>query len=385
MLTGVHGGLAVAEEAFFEEIKRYVGFGPADEAALHKLRPLVVPHRLAIAHRFYQHIERHPSAGAVLDGPEQTARLKVTLQRWVVECFEGPWGDAYYARRSCIGRRHVEINLDQRYMLTGMSVVRDHIFELVIASGFEDLSLLRSVDKLLDMELAIMLESYREENEAKLRRSERLAAYGEVMAAVAHELRNPLSVMDSSLYLLSRTASDDSLQRHVDSLREQVDYSSATIQSLLDLVRGRKPHTEALDLGVLVKNIVDGVECRATLTYFCEDKLPVIRADSDHVSRALLNLVTNSIQAMADDGTIEVRVTAEHGHVVIVVNDDGPGIAPPVAASLFEPLVTTKAQGVSLGLSLARRLIEDLGGRLVLTEGSLPGAAFAIYLPVAQS
>src|SRR4030095_5906155 len=112
-------------ETLFEELKRYVLWEPADEAALRALHPLAAPEFERIADVFYRRILDHDEARTVLEGGEsQVGRLKVTIRAWMDTLLTGPWDEAYYERRARIGRVHVRIKLPQHYMLGAMDVVR---------------------------------------------------------------------------------------------------------------------------------------------------------------------------------------------------------------------------------------------------------------------
>jgi len=189
-------------ENIFEELKRYIGFGAEDEAALRELRPVVAPSFPAIAETFYQSILRHPGARTVLEGGEaQVGRLKATLQPWMDRLLSGPWDEDYYLTRSRIGRVHVRIGLPQHYMFGAMNVVRRELGRIVDPHYGSAIERLRrahtALDKVLDLELAIMLHTYREDLLEQQSRMERLSAYGQLVGFIGHELRNPLSVIET--------------------------------------------------------------------------------------------------------------------------------------------------------------------------------------------
>ncbi|HEU5056976.1 MAG TPA: protoglobin domain-containing protein, partial [Kofleriaceae bacterium] len=153
-------------ESFFEELKRYVRFGPDEEAALRELAPHARPYFDEIAEAFYDRLSNHERARRVLSGPEQVERLKGTLVAWLESLLMGPWDEAYHQRRARIGRRHVEIDLPQRYMFAAMDHIRIALSRIANLSFREDvgrrLQITSALHKILDLELAIMLESYRE-------------------------------------------------------------------------------------------------------------------------------------------------------------------------------------------------------------------------------
>ncbi len=380
---------AAPEESFFEEIKRYVGFDAEDERLLRELAPRIVPHAQAISDTFYERILGHPGARrSITGGDAQVTSLRRTLAGWVRELFEGPWDHGYYERRARIGRRHVEISLPQQYMLTAMNVMRVRIAGIVLDSAV-DLQRarveLRAVDRLLDLDLAVMLHTYREDSFARVQRSERLATFGQLTASIAHELRNPLGVIESSSFLLRRRVGDatEGVTRHLDRIDAQVQLSNKIITSLLDLVRDRPWSPSEVTLGQLVASAMEAAPpCAASVTVSLGDAARArLRVDAVQMRQALVNLLGNACDAAGSEGEVRVTASLDHGEVLLVVNDTGPGVAPEVRQRLFEPLMTTKVRGIGLGLALCRRLVEQNNGRIELTTGALPGAAFALRLP----
>lgn len=153
-------------ELFFEEMKRYVRFGPSDEAALRMMLPYAASEFENIADKFYRRIEGHVEAHRVFSGPEQVRRLKGTLCEWLHQLLSGPWDQSYFELRSRIGWMHVKSGLPQRYMFGAMNLIRESLGEVVERAFAHDAVRrqegLRAISKLLDLELAIMLETYRE-------------------------------------------------------------------------------------------------------------------------------------------------------------------------------------------------------------------------------
>ena len=197
---------------FVEELLGFVGFDDDDRARLQALHPRLAPEFPAIADRFYEAVFASPSAAAVLTGPSQVDRLRVSLIDWMSTGLLGPYDERFYEKRSRIGRRHVGIGLGSQFMFTAMNVVRlayqDRIMALYPAD--EASLVMRSVHKLLDCELAIMVQHYELDTQDKLlereRRSQadRVLAIQTMSAGLAHEVRNPLNAAKLQLELLER-------------------------------------------------------------------------------------------------------------------------------------------------------------------------------------
>ena len=379
--------MAPGEEHLFDEMKRYVGFSSRDEANLRRVGPRVAPHAHSITDEFYARVLEHDGARAAITGGDaQVERLKKTLIRWIEGLFEGPWDEAYYERRARIGRRHVEIDLPQQYMFTAVNVIRGHLVEVILdtADPAHARDEIHSVDKLLDMELAVMLHTYREDHLSRMQRTERLATFGQLVASIAHELRNPLGVIESSLFLLRRRLGDtqENVGRHLEKIDGQVRLSNRIINNLLDMVRERPGAPRTVELDKVIREAVDdfGAAESSHVQISVEGGVQVY-ADPDHVRQILVNLLANALDATGATGRVALRVAREDRGTLLRVNDDGPGIDAHVRHRLFEPLVTTKTRGIGLGLALCRRLAERNGGSLALSAGELPGAAFDLRLP----
>jgi two-component system, NtrC family, sensor histidine kinase HydH len=377
-------------ESLFDELKRYVGFSADDEKALRTLHPVAAPAFPQIAEIFYDRILAHEEARRVLEsGESAVGRLKVSLVAWMEKLFQGPWDEEYYEIRSRIGRIHVRIALPQHYMFGAMNVIRRELNALIDAhysARPEELTVARAaLGKILDLELAIMLHTYRQDLVAQQERIERLSTFGQLAGTIGHELRNPLGVIESSLYILKgRLEADERSMKHLNRIGEQVSVSNQIINTLLDLIRDR-PMTRvrvrladvltevrsALSIPEGVRLSIDGVE-----------DLPDLEADAAQLRQVLLNLVENAVHAVGATGDVRVEGAQREGFVELSVQDTGPGVDPSIRKRLFEPLVTTKAKGIGLGLAFVRRIAERHGGSVSYESAPGTGARFVIRLPL---
>lgn len=376
-------------EHLFDEIKRYVHFNDADEVLLRGLLDRVQPHVFRIIDDFYDHILGHRGASrAITGGDAQVQRLKGTLRSWMEGLFTGPWDYEYYELRARIGRRHVQIDLPQQYMFTAVNVIRGHLLDVILdtaPSSQVARAEIHAVDKLLDMELAIMLHTYREDYLTRMQQNERLATFGQLVASIGHELRNPLGVMESSLFLLrGRVPQEERVVRHLDRIEAQIRVSNRIITDMLDIVRERPVLTRDVEIGGMIKDALDALVPPPGLVVKVDapDDLPLVHVDPEQMRQVLVNIVANAFDAAGEGGEVLVLATATVDSLRVVVNDNGPGIDPAVRTRIFEPLVTSKTRGIGLGLSLCRRIAERNGAEVALTSGPLPGAAFEIRFPL---
>ena len=372
----------------FDSLKQYVGFTEDASAALREVHPLVGPHFGSIVDDFYAAIEDHPGASqAITGGQAQIARLKQTLVRWMDKMLLGPHDEEYYELRARIGRMHVRIALPQQYMFTAMDRIRVRLLDVVRTQIADDSGkverIATAVNQILDLELAIMLETYREDLEAKHRNNERLATIGQFAASIGHELRNPLGVVESSLYLLRQhlkaEAEAPSVKKHLDRIGSEVVRANKTIHDLLDLARNRPPQKRSTSLHQLVESAAEAALLPAAVTLHVSVPADLtLLIDPDQIRQVLANLFTNAAQALKGRGQIWVEAEPiPGGGARLRVRDDGPGISAEDRGRVFEALFTTKAKGSGLGLALCRRIIEAHGGTIEIEPRS-DGASFLI-------
>jgi signal transduction histidine kinase len=377
-------------KAFLQNLKDYVGFTDRSTQVLQAFHAAAAPHFAAIIDDFYATIEAHPGArDAITGGEAQIQRLKRTLIQWLDSLLQGPHDQTYFERRARIGRIHVVIDLPQAYMFTAMDRIRVHLLAVARDEVVNDRrrldELAEAINQILDIELAIMLETYREDLVLKNRTAERLATIGQFAASIGHELRNPLGVMESSVFLLREhlgsAADEPRIRKHLDRIALEVKRSNKTIQDLLELARNRPPTRQRTDVDKLVASAIEGTPVPATAEIVTSVPAgSTLDVDSDQLRQVLINLITNSIQAMNGKGKVWVEAQREPSATLLRVRDAGPGVPAEVRTRIFEALFTTKAKGSGLGLALCRRIIEAHGGSIVV-EPTSEGASFLIRLP----
>jgi signal transduction histidine kinase len=375
-------------ENVFEELKRYVGFSLGDEEALKRFHASARPHFVRIADVFYKRILEHPDARKALEGGEgQVGRLKITLVAWMERLMSGPWDEDYFQLRCRIGRVHVRINLPQHYMFGAMNVVRLQMHDVLDAqeefSRDERRAIRAALVKILDLELAVMLHTYREDLVAQQAKNERLSTFGQLVGSIGHELRNPLGVIETSLYILQgRVNGDERAEKHVGRIAEQVGIANDIITSLLDMIRDRPLQREKLQLGKVVEAAVSAVPHPDAVNVQVQGLDGVsVEGDAGQLRQVFVNLLINAVHAASPKGDVRVRAESFNGKVHVAVEDSGPGVDESIRRRLFEPLVTTKAKGIGLGLALVKRIIERHGGTIAYEPPPSGGARFVIHLP----
>ncbi|MBL9104735.1 MAG: PAS domain-containing protein [Myxococcales bacterium] len=181
-----------ARETRFEELKRYVALTPDDAAQLRAFRERAAVHFERIAHEFYDRIRRHEEAHAVFVNEAQISRLQRSLVLWMHRLLGGVYDEAYFEETAKIGRVHVRVGLPQRYMFTAMALIRSSLTRLAEAEADDGARAAGALSRLLDLELAIMLESYHDDLVARLRHVDTLEkrALGDSLARTEHRFVN---------------------------------------------------------------------------------------------------------------------------------------------------------------------------------------------------
>jgi two-component system, NtrC family, sensor histidine kinase HydH len=381
----------VWEQQFLDELCAYTGFGAEHAQSLRAIAPYVQPRFDLIVDRFYDAIFKNPRVAAVFTGGHaQVERQKALLRDWLAGLVGGVYDAEYLRLRARIGRTHVRIRLEQRYMFSAMNIVRSGLHEALADAPLAPAALRLAhdaVDKICDLELAIMLETYAEDHLMRMRDNERLATLGQLSGFIGHELRNPLAVMETSIHLLKRRipVGDERAGHQLQRLREQVSLASNIISDLLELARDRPIERLPLaDLELLMRASVDEVPAHDEMEIAFElpADLPPPKIDEKQIRRLLVNLLTNARQALEgrSDGRVVIGAAREADKLLLYVDDNGAGIADEVRYRLFEPLATTRAKGLGLGLALCRRIAEKHEGEIRALSSARGGARFEIRL-----
>ena len=219
----------------------------------------------------------------------------------------------------------------------------------------------------------------------RLVRATRLAAIGQVSASIAHDLRNPLGTVRNAAYYLERRLPKDQpeVAEYLGIINQEIAAADRIITNLLAVARAKEPVKQHVDVGQAIREALAGTG-RAKAVRLRMSLAPepfIIRADPDQLGQVFRNLVTNAVEAMDGGGEIVVEAAREADGDSIVLRDTGPGVPQEIRETDFEPLVTTKAKGIGLGLTICRQIIEQHGGGIELIDKDKPGAAFRIRLP----
>jgi signal transduction histidine kinase len=245
---------------------------------------------------------------------------------------------------------------------------------------------------LVDVRTAELETSMRElhETQARLVFQERLAAIGQVAAAVGHELRNPLGVLTNTLYLLRSGLSDaetERLGRHLDRADREIGAAVVIVESLLEFARAREPLDEPVDLADLVAESLSvapppaGIE----VVQVGLEAIDPVSADHQQLRQVLLNLLTNSYQAMGGEGVVTIAAERSAGGFELTVSDTGSGMDEDTANHAFDAFYTRKAKGIGLGLAVTKRIVEAHGGTITARSQAGVATTFVVSIPQAAA
>ncbi len=231
--------------------------------------------------------------------------------------------------------------------------------------------------------------------EQQVSQSERLAAMGQMIAGVAHELNNPLTAILGINDLLREKAADEATRRQLDLIQKQARRAAEIVQNLLTFSRPRAPRRSQIRLDDLVLHTIQLHEYslhanNVQVKYHAEPGLPFVVGDSNQLMQVFLNLIVNAEQAIREvgsQGKLSVRVAQEEGKIQVAFQDDGPGIPPAILPRVFDPFFTTKrpGRGTGLGLSICMAIMREHGGNIEARTPAEGGALFTLTFPAGSA
>ncbi|OGP69527.1 MAG: hypothetical protein A2Z73_05925 [Deltaproteobacteria bacterium RBG_13_60_28] len=230
------------------------------------------------------------------------------------------------------------------------------------------------------------------EMEGRLLQSERLAAVGNTVTHIAHEIKNPLLIIGGfARQLLKVTEIDDKARQKLAIIAEEVARLEGMVAEMRDFVRQPPPqktpgHLETL-LTEVLEFFLDNFQEHYIQVRRQEDgPLPLVSFDAKQIRQVLINLFKNAVEAMPRGGELTVATRVQGPHLEVSVTDTGEGMAPEVAANIFQPYFTTKEKGTGLGLAICNYIIkEQHGGSLLVESAPGKGSTFTIQLPLAEA
>jgi signal transduction histidine kinase len=227
--------------------------------------------------------------------------------------------------------------------------------------------------------------------EEQLRRNERLSTLGLLAAEVAHEIRNPLTVMKMLFHSLDlKFPAADPRARDTEIVSEKMDHLNKIVDQLLGCARSTEPTFELVDVNELLDDVLLLVrqklnQQKIVLVRRLSEELPKVRADRGQIEQACLNLILNAADAMSHGGTLTVLSAIQRDRasfVTLSFADTGAGMPPEKQKQVFEPFLTTKPHGTGLGLAIVQKIVEAHRGKIEVKSSPKKGTTFRLLLPV---
>lgn len=219
----------------------------------------------------------------------------------------------------------------------------------------------------------------------QVKRADRLSAIGQLVAGLAHEIRNPLASIDGAAEVLQAGAEAEVKSETLRIIRQECARLNRLLTSLLDFARPRRPEWREVSVREVLGSVVDLVSHSAKTGIRFEpnvpENLPTLVCDREQLAQVIMNLAINAAQAMPQGGTVKLTARENQGGVLIEVSDEGVGVPPEHFDRIFDPFFTTKETGTGLGLSVAHQIVSQHGGTVSAKRNPGRGMTFAVFFP----
>lgn len=271
-----------------------------------------------------------------------------------------------------------EVNIAGRRTFTG--IVRD------ISDLKEAEQRLQELNEQLEERVRQRTEELRAA-QAELIKQEKLATLGQVSGGIAHEIRNPLNAVKTSAFYLmnAKNPSTDKLQEHLERIDRQVTLIDNVVTALSDVAKLPDPIRGPFSIVDCLQSIASSTSMPPSISVniIVDGDIPPVLVDEHQIPIVFRNLLRNARDAMPSGGNIEIRLSTKDDHVVVEVTDDGEGISPEDLQRILEPLYSTKARGMGLGLAISKAILDKNRGRLGIESTLGRGSTFRVELEAA--
>jgi len=230
-----------------------------------------------------------------------------------------------------------------------------------------------------------------EQSQRALIQAEKMSAVGRLTASIAHEVNNPLQAVQNCLHLSAREElSQEKRADYLGLAHEELDRLMNTVQRMLDFYRPgalQKQQTNIVDLIEKVLALLEKQLANQEVQVVCEfeQKLPELRVVRNQIQQVFFNLVLNAMEVMKEGGQLTISVGVKDSYVYVDFQDSGPGVAPEIQETIFEPFVSSSEDGTGLGLSVSFGILTAHGGSLELIQRKNMGACFRVMIPLEVS
>ena len=275
--------------------------------------------------------------------------------------------------------------------ITDLGLTVDRSEKILLTNNGSRISILKSIGKVESNGRSLLIENFvdisdRKQMAAKLLKSERLAAIGELATMVAHDLRNPLQAISATTHFLKKATiqkRNEKMNFIIQRIDDSIKYSDEIIRDLLDYSANLKLDYGNADPHSVVHEALCGIEIPARIEVIdITQEKPKFQVDLERIRRVIVNLVMNAIEAMPAGGTLTIASQEKQDRVELSFADTGIGISKEKMNRLWTPFVTTKAKGLGLGLPICKRIIEAHEGEINVETENGKGTTFTITIPI---
>jgi signal transduction histidine kinase len=212
-----------------------------------------------------------------------------------------------------------------------------------------------------------------------LLKSEKLSAVGQLASRLAHDIRNPISVIKNTVEIAKNNKTlDEKMISQLDRIERAASKINYQVSDTLDFVRTTQLQIKENSVKKILSLVADRIDKPSTITINLPENDHTIKCDAEKLEVAIANIMTNAIQAMDGEGTINIRVNDQDKFFTIEIENSGPEIPENITSKIFEPLFTTKPKGTGLGLATVKNIIEQHGGTIYVKNNP---TIFTISLP----
>ncbi len=376
----------------FRLLQAAVAWTDDDAQRVASLAPLLSPHFETLIDDVYQAIQRDVHTRPLIgDDPHVIDRFKQALNGWLEDLLSGRYDDAHAERLGRLGEIAAELGVPPLSIAAATSRIGSGLIaRLQTEPNLDPASrnaAVLALGRLLDLNRMILENASQAALADKLQRDERLASLGQIAGGIVHELRTPLNVIKTSCYYLlnMRNLPPEKLAEHLERIDRQATTADEIITTLSDFARMPEPATRPLLLATVIDRALDldPPPAGTTIQREITNPPPRVLADPRQLRIALGNLVRNAYDAMDGQGLLVLAAERAGASVRLHVTDSGPGIPPEALRRIMEPLYSTKARGLGLGLAITRTILERHQGQLEVSSPPGQGATFTLTLPAA--
>lgn len=209
-------------------------------------------------------------------------------------------------------------------------------------------------------------------------------------SVTSHEIRNPLAIISNSIYYIKTklgaggAAIDPKIAKHIGMIEGEVKHSNEVIEEMLAFTHTKELQCAPASVNSAIKDLTGSYQFPPSITVNAipDPKDPCVNADMKAVSRSLCYILDNSVQAMPEGGTVTIEASHDATRALLIVTDNGPGLPDGDGEKVFEPFFTTKPRGIGLGLTIARKFLEQQGGTVTAQNAAPRGAKVTLSLPL---